>query len=132
MDISEAFHATVTDATTVTNGAYLVLRRREQFYGGPEEGGWYGWDDFVVAYKHFPSEDLARAAMGAVEAYAKDLNREATDAQNRAARAACELADARGEDLGNADDAYWTLPDEHYVRVETGIPQDERESRHWE
>lgn len=129
--IAEAFDAVCATAARRAT-CYLVLYRREQFYGGPEEGGWYGHDDFVEAYQQFPTEEAAEAARKAVEEMAARLTREAEEERNMAARRACEWAEARGESLDGPDDAYWTRGDQYWVTVQTEMPSDMRESRHWE
>lgn len=44
------------------------------YYGGPEEGGWWGHDDKLVAYQWFPTEELASDALEAVKQRAEEMN----------------------------------------------------------
>lgn len=129
--ISQAFDTVCTSAVQ-REVVYLVLYRTVEFYGGPEEGGWYGHDEFVEAYQEFPSRHAAEAARTAVEALAARLTREAEDERNRAALRACERAYARGEDLDGPDDPYWTRGDEFRVVVQSELPSDTRGNRVWE
>ena len=130
-NITQAFDTVCTSAVQ-REVVYLVLYRRVEFYGGPEEGGWYGHDEFVEAYQEFPSRHAAEAARTAVEALATRLTREAEDERNRAALRACEWAEARGEDLDGPEDAYWTRGDEFRVVVQSELPSDTRGNRRWE
>ena len=129
--ITQAFDSVCASAVQ-REVVYLVLYRRVEFYGGPEEGGWYGHDEFVEAYQQFPSRHAAEAARVAVEAMATRLTQEAADERNRAALRACEQAEARGEELDGPDDPYWTRGDEFVVVVQAELPSDSRGSRHWE
>jgi hypothetical protein len=76
--IAEAFFRTV-EAPVIAGRWYVTLYRTEPFYGGPEEGGWWGEDHFVIAFKVFPSEAAAWAAREATLELAEKLNKEARD-----------------------------------------------------
>lgn len=71
--IESAFHAVCKEAREAA-GWYVCLMEEVPFYGGPEEGGWWGEDTFLVAYQHFPSEEQALAAEMAVEGLAAILS----------------------------------------------------------
>lgn len=129
--ITEAFETVCPDAST-PQPCYLVLWRIEQFYGGPEEGGWYGNDHIVVKYRQFDTIEAAEAVKAQVEALAERLTAEAKAERNAAARRACEWAEARGEDLEGPDDDRWTDADRYYVSVTDEPPQNREQDRHWE
>lgn len=78
--------------------SYVSLYVRVPFYGGPEEGGWWGHDMELVAYERFDSEEAAEAAMEAVGDYADKLSREAKDRFYSRCAAECEWLEARGLD----------------------------------
>jgi hypothetical protein len=44
------------------------------FYGGPEEGGWWGHDTVLEAYQQFPTKEAAEAAKLEVEKFASEMN----------------------------------------------------------
>lgn len=67
--IEDAFRHICKDAKPAT-GAYVCLMESVPYYGGPEEGGWWGRDRVVVAYQWFETEEGAEAAREAVVALA--------------------------------------------------------------
>jgi hypothetical protein len=85
-----------TPARTVYVSLYVEL----PFYGGPEEGGWWGRDMELVAYERFDSEEAATAALRAIHVLADKLSKEAKDSFNRACAAESEWLEARGLDDG--------------------------------
>ena len=97
MNEKQAFFAVCDDAKPATSN-YVSLYRNEPFYGGPEEGGWWGTDCVLVAYKECATEELADAIEAQVLALADRLSAEAKDAFNRQCAAECEWLDARGLD----------------------------------
>ena len=133
--IIDAFHAVCTSAVTALPDAprrfFVVLWREEQFYGGPEEGGWYGWDHLVEAYQEFPNEREAEAAAKAVEEMAKKMTEESQRERNAGALAALEWCDERGIDADGPDDAFFTMGDRFSVAVEDRMPENEYADRHW-
>lgn len=78
--------------------AYVSLYVSMPFYGGPEEGGWWGRDVELVAYERFASLEAAEAALEAVEAYAEKLSKEAKDQFNAGCASEMEWLEARGLD----------------------------------
>lgn len=78
--------------------AYVSLYVSIPFYGGPEEGGWWGRDVELVAYERFESMEAAEAALEAVKAYAEKLSREAKDHFNAGCASEMEWLEARGLD----------------------------------
>jgi hypothetical protein len=73
--LQEAFEAVIKDAK-IPEQWYVVLIEIVPFYGGPEEGGWWGCDTHVVAFKEYPTEELAQAAAEQVRKLAKELTDE--------------------------------------------------------
>lgn len=78
--------------------SYVSLYVELPYYGGPEEGGWWGRDVELVAYERYASEEAAEAALKAVQALADKLSKEAKDSFNRGCAAECEWLEARGLD----------------------------------
>lgn len=127
--IQEAFERVLRDATAAETW-YVALVEDRPYYGGPEEGGWWGHDTDVVAYQEFASEALARAAADAVEALAVELERDARQAHGEQCRRELDWLDARGLD---AD--YLPEPDgpaTFRVIVTSELPCATRGPRHYE
>jgi hypothetical protein len=70
--ISHAFELAIPDAVT-RQSWYVTLMESAPFYGGPEEGGWWGQDTRIIAFKEFPSEETAKAAYEAVLKTAEEM-----------------------------------------------------------
>jgi hypothetical protein len=64
--ISQAFFQ-VCDQHVHRNERYVTLYQREPYYGGPEEGGWWGSDTVMIATHSYPLESEAQAAKERVE-----------------------------------------------------------------
>lgn len=74
--LREAFHQVCKDAKPA-EGWYVSLIEVIPYYGGPEEGGWWGSDREVIAYQHFATEEAAQAAKEAVKKLAEELSQQA-------------------------------------------------------
>ena len=92
-----AFFAACEEAVTAS-AKYVSLYRIESFYGGPEEGGWWGSDYVLVAYQKVSTEAEANALGNKVSDLAEQLSKEAKDAFNRQCANEMEWLDARGLD----------------------------------
>jgi hypothetical protein len=126
----EAFNRICTEAVTCDSRWYVVLIERSQFYGGPEEGGWWGTDTEVIAYQEYPSEELAHRAQGAIEQLARELSIGERRKYGEQCLRELEWLEARGLD---AD--YLPEPDgptDYVVRVTNEIPQSSLGCRHYE
>jgi hypothetical protein len=95
--MKQAFFEVCREAKPAVS-SYVSLYVELPYYGGPEEGGWWGRDVELVAYERFDSEEAAEAALKAVQALADKLSKEAKDSFNRACAAECEWLEARGLD----------------------------------
>jgi len=73
--IVSAFHQVCRDASPA-EAHYVSLYANEPFYGGPEEGGWWGQDVVLIAYQEFSTREAAEAAKTAVEKLATELTAE--------------------------------------------------------
>jgi hypothetical protein len=102
MDIREAFEKVCEDAKPA-QGCYVSLYRVESFYGGAEEGGWWGSDYILVASKWFDTEEQADSAHEAIQLLAKGLTEEAKQAFGQLCLHQLEDAERRGMD---ANDLY--------------------------
>jgi hypothetical protein len=73
---------------------YLV----SPFYGGPEEGGWWGTDYILEASQAFPTREAAEAAAEAVETLAEELAKEARRTYGEQCLRETEWLEKRGLD----------------------------------
>lgn len=128
MYLRQAFETIINDAKQ-PEVWYVTLVEHQPFYGGPEEGGWWGEDREVVGYKEFPSEELAEAAAEAVRAFAKELEAQSRRAFGEHCLREMEWLEARGLD---AD--FLPEPDgetKYSVVVSQDIPESSRGCRQY-
>jgi len=126
--IQEAFNQICQEKKEV-QAYYVCLMENVPFYGGSEEGGWWGSDRIVIAYQEFPSEELAETARDAIMELAKKLNQEEHNRYGQQCLNEMEWLDQRG-----LDDSYLREPDgpsEYYVTVEESMPQNSYGERHY-
>lgn len=117
MTIDEAFWRTCADAV-LPRKAYVSLYKSIRWYGGPEEGGWWGTTTTLEGYVLCHTMEEAWARARAVVSFAEEMTREAREAYGRMCLEQCEAAWARGMD---PDDMYGSEPDapeEYSVEVE--------------
>lgn len=74
--LQDAFDQVCSEAKQ-PKGAYMALMERRPYYGGPEEGGWWGTDNILCGYQFFETEEAANRAKEAVEKMAVDLTKQA-------------------------------------------------------
>ena len=97
MSIKEAFFAVCSDAKPV-RASYVSLYVNSPYYGGPEEGGWWGEDCKLVAYQICADDEEADFVQAKVCELAESLTRDAAKSFGNACLAQCEWLDARGLD----------------------------------
>jgi hypothetical protein len=95
--IKEAFFNICQDSKPAIS-SYISLYKNVPFYGGPEEGGWWGSDTVLVAYHQCSNEVEAEAVKLKVEEYAHELSNKARKDFGQACLAQCEWLEARGLD----------------------------------
>lgn len=120
--IQEAFEQIVAERKAVPQPEtwYVVLWERVQWYGGPEEGGWYGNDNIPIEYGTFKSEQEASEVAERVERQARLLTKLAKRQHGENCLHELEWLDARGLDadyLPEADESSF------FVTCENEIPQ---------
>jgi len=93
----EAFHMTCKDAMLAKSN-YVSLYEVVPFYGGPEEGGWWGRDTVLVAYKKCACAEEASAIRREVEKLAKELSEVSRRAYGDHCLLQMEWLEARGLD----------------------------------
>ena len=127
--IQAAFHSVCAEATGAAH--YVSLYRVESYYGGPEEGGWWGRDYRLESSQRFATADEAEAAAEAARALARELKRDASAAWARGCAAELDAAEARGIDADALPES--DGPDSFEVRVESRPGRAEsRGPRHYE
>ena len=97
MSIADAFHKICTEAQQ-PKAAYVSLYCSAPFYGGPEEGGWWGSDTNLVASQYFDTMEAANAALDAVKELAEELSREAKKQFGEHCLREMQFCDGRGLD----------------------------------
>ena len=128
--IFEAFHRIVANPTTPI-AAYVVLWRNEPFYGGPQEGGWWGSDSIVEAFERVSTREEADALCERIKELADRLTATAARDHGRGCQAQLDWCEARGIDDSNSvfgeDDGATT----YFVTVEDHPPRDRYGEREW-
>ena len=127
--VKAAFEKVCKDAKQ-TEQWFVVLMERVPYYGGPEEGGWWGTDSAPAAYQQFPSKDQAEAAAEAARAMATELQTESRKRFGEQCLRETEWCEERG-----LDPDWLTEPageTEYYVIVSREVPQPSYGCRHYE
>jgi len=117
MNERKAFFQLVDNPVPCSADIFLSLYCSEPFYGGPEEGGWWGRDTRLVCYKRFPSEELSRLALHRVEDLAKSLTAKSDRRWQERCRAECDWLESRGLDDSFLPET--SGPDSYSVTVES-------------
>ena len=132
MSIQSAFAEVCKDAK-LAHGVFVSLYRREPFYGGPQEGGWWSADVFLVASQEFKTEESAKAAKGKVEELAKKLEEESKKTSGEICQRQIEFCEARGIDDANTVFGEFDGFTTYFVTVEEKQGENEsRGCRHYE
>lgn len=97
MSIKEAFFNLCAEAKPAEKN-YVSLYQDTSYYGGPEEGGWWGSDTVLVAYQEAATDEEAEAMVRQVRQLAEQLSAEAKDIFNRQCLAETQWLEARGLD----------------------------------
>jgi hypothetical protein len=113
---------------------YVVIYHGEQYYGGPEEGGWYGWDYVWTGYAVFASKDEATKARDWIERAMNPWNDELVQQRNEALASEYEALVARdpSADFDGPDDDESGCFESYSVSVQETKPEDSFGSRHYE
>lgn len=109
---------------------YVSLIEDVQFYGGPEEGGWWGTDSVLIAYQHCETEERANALQEEIEKFAQELTAEARKAHGEHCLRQLNWLEERGLDADflPEDDG----PSKYRVTVTEHIPKSRYGRRHYE
>lgn len=96
-NIKEAFFTACADALPAKQ-QIVSLYVDMPFYGGPEEGGWWGSDTVMVAYHKATTDKQADEIREKVTALAAELTRTSDKAWAEQCRAELDWAEERGLD----------------------------------
>jgi hypothetical protein len=106
---------------TLNKTYYVTLWREVQWYGGPEEGGWWGSDHIPLETARYSIKEDAENAAKKVEELADILSKESTRAFGEKCLKELEWLDNR-----NFDADYLSEPDgedQFFVSVEDEAPR---------
>lgn len=129
--IADAFQQ-VCDKAEESEDRFVSLYCSVPYYGGPEEGGWWGRDVKLIATQSFPTEAQAIAAKERVEDLAKQLR---ADAQRAHGDMCLSQLDACGWDGEEAQSRFGEVDgaEDYFVTIESSPgSQESRGSRHYE
>lgn len=129
--IADAFRE-VCDNAEDAQDRFVSLYCIVPFYGGPEEGGWWGRDVQLIATQAFPTDSQAEIAKTRVEELAQQLKCDAKQAHGDMCRSQLDSCGWDGEEAqyryGEVDG-----PEDYFVTVElTPGSQESRGCRHYE
>jgi hypothetical protein len=133
MNEKQAFFE-ICAAAKPAHSSYVSLYVDLPYYGGPEEGGWWGHDDELVAYHECSTDEEAKTLAEQVRALAEKLTGEAKDDFNRRCRAECEWVEQR-DPMADVDDYFPEVNGEerYWVTVEERPGEHAHQgSRHYE
>jgi hypothetical protein len=126
--VKQAFEAVCKEAKPA-GVFYVAMFELVPYYGGPEEGGWWGEDNILVAYQRFDTQEAADAAKEKIEELAADLSAQERTAHGEYCLRTMEWLDDRGLDADflPEDDG----PSEYYVTVTDSLPESSYGCRHY-
>ena len=114
----------------VAQECYLSLYEEIPYYGGPEEGGWWGHLHILKQYCKCPTLDYAEELRKKLEIHCKELTEEAKRANGEHCLHYIQQAEARNEDV---DDYGYDGPMSYYVIIESVAGQNQvTERSHYE
>lgn len=122
--INEAFFNICREAKPAKS-SYVSLYVNVPYYGGPEEGGWWGSDNVLVAYHQCGNDVEAEHVKAKVEELAQEMSDDAKRSFGRACLAQCEWLEARGLDSDSlpevdGEESYFVVvedsPGQHVAR----------------
>ena len=127
--LKAAFDAVCDDAKKA-GCWYVALFEARPYYGGPEEGGWWGTDRILVAYRMYESEEAAENAKEAIEVMAADLTADERKRDGDLCLRQMDWLDDRGLDADFLPEN--DGPSEFFVAVTEGMPESAYGGRHYE
>lgn len=126
--IQEAFNQ-ICNRAEAPREWYVCLMESVPYYGGPEEGGWWGRDVLCVAYQAFATLEAAEAVRAKVGALAATLATQSLREHGDRCLQELEWLEARGlpaDWLPEPDG-----PSEYSVIVSESVPMNSRGCREY-
>jgi len=130
MSIRDAF-AQLAESPVLAGRFYVVLWRDIPFYGGPEEGGWWGTDSVPEAFQECPSLEAATALAERMWDLADKLTEEASNEHGRGCLSRLAWCEERGIDDSNSVFGEDDGPERWRITVQEGIPVATEGDRHY-
>ena len=131
-DIQEAFWEALMDATLVQDW-HCTLYLTERWYGGAEEGGWWGSTVTAVAHVSYKTPSEAEAALDAVKQLAIAKTKEAKQIHGDVCLRQLDYCEQRGIDDANSVFGEIDGEDSYSVRIENELGASEYStSRYYE
>lgn len=127
MDLREIFHAVCENAQQ-SEGKYLCLMARVPYYGGPEEGGWWGEDHIVESYQFCENQVILDKILTEINELVRKENEETKTAYNRFCSDEWERDDSDGPDSL----AVLNGPSELFIEIQDNVPQSRYGNRYYE
>lgn len=119
--LKQAFQQAIEESNRKKAGEYYVtLWEVQSYYGGPEEGGWWGHDYVPIEYSVFSTEEEAEAVKMKVQELAKQLSHQAKMAWGKQCQNELDFCDSRGLDYDSLPET--NGPDEYSVTVSQEPP----------
>lgn len=113
------------------NPFYVSIYRKERYYGGPEEGGWYGTDVILESSVQVKTETLAEELRDRLLGVAVEKTKTAKKQWSNLCQRELEAAEARLIDPLSLPEP--NLPDEYVIHIEQKKGSFERRgSRYYE
>lgn len=97
-NLVEAYYQKIPNAERHEGGYYVTLYCRHSWYGGPEEGGWWGEDIVPEASQHYDTREEAERALLAVTDAANAMSKDAERQYGNRCIQETAWLDARGLD----------------------------------
>ena len=106
----------IIEDSEVAQECYLSLYENVSYYGGPEEGGWWGYLQILQKYCKCSSREQAEMLSNKLREHCEQLNKESKKADGEDCLRHMERADRRGEDV---DDDGYDGPSTYYMIIES-------------
>ena len=130
MCLQDDFNEAIKDAVPAISH-FVSLYVDVPFYGGPEEGGWWGEDRKLVCYKEYPTEAQAEVGKAAVAKVAENRSAEAKRAWGEHCSRQVDWCEERGLEPDYL--AETSGPDRYFVELEENLGSMEYKGcRHYE
>jgi hypothetical protein len=120
----------IIEDSEVAQECYLSLYENVPYYGGPEEGGWWGYLQILQKYCKCSSHKQAEMLSDKLRKHCEELTEDAKKADGEDCLRHMERADRRGEDV--SDDGY-EGPSTYFMQIESIPGQNQNTTRsHYE